>query len=215
MNPRPYPHFRHPSRFAFTLIELLTVIAIIGILAAIIIPTVGVVRSKARASHCASNLRQIGLALHLYANENRDMFPARGSMGDTENPPWMWRLAPYVSINVNQLGAPPKPKSVGVLACPDPKFDPWNSESRTSYAYNNFIHETTKPWLYRRGAVPDPSRTFFILEIDAAAETVSYDSTTRFAYRHPGNTANVLFVDAHVVTLKGPLQKTDERWKWW
>ncbi len=61
---------------AFTLIELLTVIAIIGILAAIIIPTVGKVRSTARRSQCASNLRQIGMAFLLYAQENKNTLPA-------------------------------------------------------------------------------------------------------------------------------------------
>ncbi len=64
-----------PER-AFTLIELLTVIAIIGILAAILIPTVGAVRDSARASQCMSNLRQIGLAIHMYAADHDDRTPA-------------------------------------------------------------------------------------------------------------------------------------------
>jgi prepilin-type N-terminal cleavage/methylation domain-containing protein/prepilin-type processing-associated H-X9-DG protein len=61
-----------PSRRAFTLIELLTVIAIIGVLAAILIPTVNAVRASARSSQSATNLRQLGLAVRLYAQENRD-----------------------------------------------------------------------------------------------------------------------------------------------
>ncbi|MDR1281760.1 MAG: DUF1559 domain-containing protein [Opitutaceae bacterium] len=65
---------KHPFA-AFTLIELLTVIAIIGILAAIIIPTVGKVRQTARQAQSASNLRQIGLALNMAADDNRDRFP--------------------------------------------------------------------------------------------------------------------------------------------
>ncbi len=55
----------------FTLIELLTVIAIIGILAAIIIPTVGAVRTSARAAQCRSNLRQLAQAYLLETNDNR------------------------------------------------------------------------------------------------------------------------------------------------
>lgn len=58
----------------FTLIELLTVIAIIGILAAILIPTVGSVREKARQSQCVNNLRQWATAINLYANENRNTY---------------------------------------------------------------------------------------------------------------------------------------------
>lgn len=59
----------------FTLIELLTVIAIIGILAAILIPVVNRVREQARRSMCASNLRQCGSALYLYANDNNGWLP--------------------------------------------------------------------------------------------------------------------------------------------
>ena len=59
----------------FTLIELLTVIAIIGILAAIIIPTVGTVREKAQRTVDASNLREIAKAAMIYASDNNDRLP--------------------------------------------------------------------------------------------------------------------------------------------
>jgi prepilin-type N-terminal cleavage/methylation domain-containing protein/prepilin-type processing-associated H-X9-DG protein len=62
-------------RQAFTLIELLTVIAIIGILAAILIPVVGSVRESARTAQCASNLRQIGNGIALYAMDNQGNAP--------------------------------------------------------------------------------------------------------------------------------------------
>ncbi|MDR1279663.1 MAG: prepilin-type N-terminal cleavage/methylation domain-containing protein [Opitutaceae bacterium] len=63
------------TNHAFTLVELLTVIAIIGILAAIIIPTAGKVRETAKKAACASNVRQTGMALLLFADENKGFGP--------------------------------------------------------------------------------------------------------------------------------------------
>lgn len=64
---------------AFTLIELLTVIAIIGILAAILIPVVSRVRESARQTQCRSNIRQIATATALAAQDNKGRFPAMRS----------------------------------------------------------------------------------------------------------------------------------------
>ncbi|MDR1279199.1 MAG: prepilin-type N-terminal cleavage/methylation domain-containing protein [Opitutaceae bacterium] len=68
-------------RAAFTLVELLVVIAIIGILAAIIIPTVGKVRKMARLASSVSSMRQIGIAIHAYAGDNKDRLPGPATWG--------------------------------------------------------------------------------------------------------------------------------------
>lgn len=65
----------------FTLIELLVLIAIIGILASILLPVLGKARESARKTQCASNLKHIGLALRMYANDQEGAFPAGGSTG--------------------------------------------------------------------------------------------------------------------------------------
>lgn len=70
---------QHPACFnrrAFTLVELLTVIAIIAILAAILVASLASVREKARTSQCAANLRSWGNATHLYVAEHKGRLPA-------------------------------------------------------------------------------------------------------------------------------------------
>jgi len=68
----------------FTLIELMAVIAVIGILAAILRPTLSKAREAARRTSCLANLHQIGVAMWIYADENEGRFPWSGGEGNAD-----------------------------------------------------------------------------------------------------------------------------------
>jgi prepilin-type N-terminal cleavage/methylation domain-containing protein/prepilin-type processing-associated H-X9-DG protein len=96
-----------PQKRGFTLIELLVVIAIIAILAAILFPVFQKVRENARRTSCASNEKQLGLAVIQYLQDSDDRFqPIAINHGNGYISNWAQEIYPYV-------------KSTGVYTCPD------------------------------------------------------------------------------------------------
>jgi len=114
------------ARGGFTLIELLVVVSIIAILAALLIPAVGLARESARSIQCLSNLRQVGMASLAYQEDNEGFFVRHrtgneyvATWGPTD--PWFIELVPYAGgeerTNTNRITDSDRQHSV-LKGCP-------------------------------------------------------------------------------------------------
>lgn len=121
------PGHRGDRSRGFTLIELLVVIAIIAILAAMLLPALGKAKQKAWSASCLSNLKQIGLGLRMFADDNDDRYPQSGgsirwNLTDPSSPTngWMQQIQTYV-------------KNTNVFHCPGNAQLPSNNQSPFNY----------------------------------------------------------------------------------
>jgi len=150
----------------FTLIELLVVIAVIAIIAAILFPVFAKVREKARQTTCASNLKQIGLAIAQYTQDYDETYPLAAGGGAT----WRGLTFPYT-------------KSAALYSCPS---NPYSSEAANaagdngqfavSYGANETVMATSNSprSSVSLAAIDAPTQVFLVGESDSAAWELHY-----------------------------------------
>ncbi len=177
---------------AFTLLELLVVVAIIGVLASLLLPVFGRAKEAARATACVSNLHQIGIALQVYVDGNQNRLPVmRDRLMDTNQP--ATNAPPGVEVVLrSELG------NTNALRCPSDHKDIFE-QTGSSYSWNSLLN----------GQDADHLKVFG-MNFNPHAIPVFFDKESFHVARGPKKAVNYLYADGHIknlLAIEGTIQK--------
>lgn len=167
-------HSRRRLASAFTLVELLVVVAIIAVLIGLLLPAVQSTRAAARRTQCASNLRQVGLAMGQYCDAHRGHFPdtSHNDLGDAERS-WIYTVAPFMeSVDAIRI-------------CPDDRKAAARLADRlTSYVMNAYLTDEPRTFtVTNRNKLRETSKTLVAFEIaDQKAPIIENDHVHNHAW---------------------------------
>lgn len=202
------PTPRH--RNGFTLFELLAVIAIIGILAAILLPALARARESARRASCLANLAQLGLALRMYAEEHDRQLPWSGGEGNADcllELRGEYVTEDFLFICPSDANSNEEAMDQTWTAEIGLSGDGWRGTSpvppsvRESYDY--FGAYTKAPLVYPHPSQPIPS-VQLMWDITVMDEAEGIFSDIGLATNHVPSGGNVLFLDGSVQFVKWP-----------
>jgi len=233
---------RNDGKRGFTLIELLVVVAIIAVLVALLLPALNQARALMKQTTCMTNLKQLGVATHMYFQDHRDWFPlCDTSTGGLVTPyhPYLPPPDPSIGANIVFYFSP-------VWYCPLRPKSPYSVIGPCFGANPTFGHKgvafwpgTNVPsggWL-KTGDIPNPSRILWLTEgcyytlRNTYVQHYSYDQTLWVpgwfqlsfpffsstahwvAYRH-NLKANILLADMHVETISMDRLEDSRWWTW-